>query len=477
MDLIKEISKDKLVIMVTHNPELATKYADRLVKFTDGKAKDDSNPQTVINQKDEYKPKKTSMNFFTALKLSGKNIMTKRGRTALTAFACSIGIIGVALVLAISNGFDIQISEFEKGSLSNYPISINQSWFPMESAMGRKTTETKEEFPTDNFVNVYNPSENTIIHSNIITPNYIAFIDNMDSTLYDGISYTRGVSINILKMMDGKATAIDLSAAGFSIYPSKSAGDYRKYFTDYYDVLSGEAPASSTDLVLVVDEYNQLNTPSLKALGFNSKAQTIDFNDFVGTEYRLIYNDDYYMKSGEYYSINGKAEDLSNLYNNDNAVTLNICGVVRIKPDVSVSALPSGIAYSDELATSYIENAKNSVVVSEQKDADYNVLDGSLFADESPSTYTTTGNGMSRDMMPPQALQTQALPPPHKPKMKCSHGLAQALFRHPSPFTLLILSQKNKSPPILTIGIQILKMTIVWNTPIWRQQSQASRGL
>ncbi len=398
MKLIKEISKDKLVIMVTHNPEIANEYADRIVRFADGKVQDDTNSLSTIDEKDNYKPKRTSMSFATALKLSGKNIVTKKGRTLLTAFASSIGIIGVALVLALSNGFDDQISDFEKGSLSNYPISINESSVAIQSAMGRQNKESKEEFPSGNVINVYDPSENTAVHKNVITQEYVDYIKNMENTWYDGISYTRSVNMNILKMVDNKATTVDLATAGFATYPSKDIGGYSDYFTQYYDVLAGTLPSTNTDMVLIVNEYNELNKAELKALGLDTTAETIDFSDIVGSEYKMIYNDEYYVKSGDYYVVNGIASDLSKLYNSENAVTLKVSGIVRIKDGSNISSLSSGIAYSDELATSYIDNSKNSQVVMEQEKADYSILDGSLFADEKAKASPSTGGPGSGNM-------------------------------------------------------------------------------
>lgn len=126
MELIKEISKEKLVIMVTHNPELAKDYADRIVEFRDGNIVSDSNPLKSETKKEEYSLKKTSMSFFTALKLSAMNIKTKKGRTFLTALASSIGIIGIAVILSLSNGFDKKIAETQEDTLSEYPITISR---------------------------------------------------------------------------------------------------------------------------------------------------------------------------------------------------------------------------------------------------------------------------------------------------------------------------------------------------------------
>lgn len=410
MSLIKEISKDKLVVMVTHNPDIAEEYADRVVRFSDGKLVGDTNPPGKIDEVDKYSPKKTSMSFWTALKLSGKNILTKKGRTALTAFASSIGIIGVALVLALSNGFDIQIDKFEKESLANFPVTIYQNSFSIETAMARQMQDDRVEFPDEKVVNVYDRQKNTMMHDNVITKEYCEYIDKMDSEYYDGIAISRIVNMNILKMEDDKASSVDTAAAGFSTYPIKEdSKDYGSYFSEYYDVLAGELPKNETDLVLVINQYNQLELSTIKALGFDGDAETISFDDIVGMEYKMLYNDDYYIKSGDYYSINGNASDLTDLYNNANAVTLKICGVVRIKEDTNLATISSGIAFVDDLALSYIEDAKESEIVKAQQDADYDVLSGNPFMDEETAAMQNGGMGAGAPGMGAGAIPAGAV--------------------------------------------------------------------
>ncbi|MDQ0362421.1 ABC transporter ATP-binding protein/permease [Breznakia pachnodae] len=395
MDLISEIAKDKLVVMVTHNPDLAKSYADRIVELSDGSVVSDSDPYSEKDEVDNYNPKKTSMSFFTALKLSGKNILAKKWRTALTSFASSIGIIGVALVLALSNGFDIQISEYEKGTLSNYPIQITQTAMNIDmSAMGNDEEEAVE-YPKDEVVYSYDSSENNVTHTNTITEEYVDYVEDMDSSLIDGISYTRSVNMNILKMEDGKATSVNQSTAGFSTYPSKSESTDSDFLEENYDVLAGSLPKDTNDIVLIVDEYNQVDVSILNELGLTSDDEEIKFDDIVGTEYKLLYNDDYYTKSGDYYVVNGTPTDLSDLYNSENAETLTVTGIIRIKEDTNVSGLSTGIAYSDDLAKKFIENAKQSEVVLAQEAADYNVLNGSVFSSNDSSGSTMGGRNTS----------------------------------------------------------------------------------
>ncbi|OPD17994.1 sulfate ABC transporter ATP-binding protein [Clostridium botulinum] len=387
MDLIKEIAKDKLVIMVTHNPELAEEYADRIVSFSDGKIVSDTNPFVSENNSNDYKPKKTSMNFLTALKLSGNNIVTKKWRTALTAFASSIGIIGVALVLSLSNGFNKQINEFEKDSLSNYPISIEQNSMSLGMSPSSKSKDKeKTEFPNESMIYPYDSSENAAVHANAISTEYVDYIKKIDSSLINGISYTRNVNMNILKKQDGKVVSMNTSAAAFSTYPSKGDSFETDYLKSYYDVLAGSYPKNEKELVLVVDKYNQVDTSILEALGFSADAKNINFDSMIGTEYKLIYNDDYYTQSGKYFTVNGDTTNLENLYNNKSAVTLKISGIIRIKEDANVSNLSTGIVYSDQLAQDFIENAKNSKIVLAQKEAKYNVMNGNLLTEKTSTT-------------------------------------------------------------------------------------------
>ncbi|KEI77924.1 sulfate ABC transporter ATP-binding protein [Clostridium botulinum A2 117] len=387
MDLIKEIAKDKLVIMVTHNPELAEEYADRIVSFSDGKIVSDTNPFVSENNSSDYRPKKTSMNFLTALKLSGNNIVTKKWRTALTAFASSIGIIGVALVLSLSNGFNKQINEFEKDSLSNYPISIEQNSMSLGMSPSSKSKDKeKTEFPNKSMIYPYDSSKNAAVHANAISTEYVDYIKKIDSSLINGISYTRNVNMNILKKQDGKVVSMNTSAAAFSTYPSKGDSFETDYLKSYYDVLAGSYPKNEKELVLVVDKYNQVDTSILEALGFSADSKNINFDSMVGTEYKLIYNDDYYAQSGKYFTVNGDTTNLENLYNNKSAVTLKISGIIRIKEDANVSNLSTGIVYSDQLAQDFIENAKNSKIVLAQKEAKYNVMNGNLLTEKTSTT-------------------------------------------------------------------------------------------
>lgn len=395
MELIKEISKEKLVIMVTHNPELAKDYADRIVEFRDGNIVSDSNPLKSETKKEEYSLKKTSMSFFTALKLSAMNIKTKKGRTFLTALASSIGIIGIAVILSLSNGFDKKIAETQEDTLSEYPITISRqaqeiSKEAIESRreeMKKKLSGSSEKVDSDE-VYLYDSSEDMITHTNNISDDYIEYIKNIDPEIVDSIGYTRIASMNLLRKVGDEIKPITFSAddksnsnssqhsqmsSGLASYPSSIKGDSASFIEKNYDLLEGEYPKSETDLVLIVDSDNRVDVNAMKNLGIDTTdIESIKFKDLVGMEFKLISNNDYYEKTQ--FNTYMLSSDYEKMYNSNDTVTLTLSGIVRIKDDVGMSLINEGIAYSDDLTELVIERAKESDIVKAQKDADYNVI-------------------------------------------------------------------------------------------------------
>lgn len=411
MDLIKEISKEKLVIMVTHNSELAHRYADRIIQFKDGQVTSDSNPPDEKVENPGYKLKRTSMNFLTALKLSGKNIATKKWRTALTAFASSIGIIGIALILSLSNGFDKQISKFESDTLSGFPIMItrttanvdsetmrNQMKERMDSRMGGLPAG-ESKYPDVNWLYPYNPNENNIVHTNIFTDEYINYIENINPSLIFGVTYTRLADINILHSDKSSIHSVDTSAGSFSAYPTNLNNGEKNYLESNYDLLKGNFPSDKSDLVLIINRYNKLDNTTLKAWGFDIDAETISFDNIIGKEYKIIFNDDYYIRNGDYFVVNTSADGLNKMYNAENSMTLRIAGIIRAKESNKLEVLQPGIAYSDELSKYVTEKAKDSEIVKAQKAADYNILTGGTFAEDSKTNSAVSG-GMNQRGMP-----------------------------------------------------------------------------
>ncbi|MDV4151086.1 ATP-binding cassette domain-containing protein [Clostridium sp. AL.422] len=395
MNLIKDIAKDKLVIMVTHNSDIAKEYADRIVEFRDGYVISDTNPLEAEKSSVSYSLKKTSMSFFTALKLSGMNIKTKKWRTFLTAFASSIGIIGIALILSLSNGFDKQIDIFESDTLSGFPIIISQKAAEVDiNSMMEHSREMRKEimgedkedtskYPETNFIYPYNSKENTIIHTNKLSDEYVKYIESINENLLSGISLTRLVNMNLLKKVDNIATPINASDLKLSSYPIKIDSNSEGYLETSYDLLAGSFPKTMNDLILVVDEYNKLDTAILEALGIDSNVEEINFNDIIGYEIKAILNNDYYKKIGNYFTLTGNPNNMIEIYNNERAIPLNITGILRIKKDVTIPVLSQGLSYSDELSKYFIEDAKKSEVVKAQEEVSYNIFTGESFKQDS----------------------------------------------------------------------------------------------
>ena len=206
MNLIKEISKDKLVIMVTHNEEIALEYSSRIIKLNDGVIIEDSKPVKEVDSENNYKLKKTSMSFITALNLSLRNIITKKGRTLLTAFASSIGIIGIALILSLSNGFDKQIEKFENDTLTNYPITISKGTMENTDEAMSLFTSSNGKYSDEKYIYKQKIDLEKMTHINNIDEDYLNYLDSIDKNLIDGISYTRLSVMGINLLVKGKNT-------------------------------------------------------------------------------------------------------------------------------------------------------------------------------------------------------------------------------------------------------------------------------
>ena len=384
MELIKEIAKDKLVIMVTHNGELAEEYANRIIKFKDGSLVDDSNP-IKENEKNNfnYKIRKTAMSFFTALNLSFNNIKTKKGRTILTAFASSIGIIGISLILSLSNGFDIQIDEFEKDTITSMPVVISEQAMEMNEEKIKEMQESmkknEESYTKNKKVYPIKSIGEQLLHVNVLNKEYIEYIESIDPELLSGISYTRATNLNILTKNGKNYSPVVIPMQNFINIPKKlNTEKIDDSINDTYDLLAGEIPKNKTELLLLVDSKNRISEEILKSLGLDTNAQSIDFDKIVGTELKLVFNDQYYKKvTNGFFTINN---DFEKLYKSKEATTLKIVGIIRGKEskEVLTSSL-YGITYTDNLVEYVISKNKDSEIVKAQKALDYNVLTGEVF--------------------------------------------------------------------------------------------------
>lgn len=389
MKLITEIAKDKLVIMVTHNPDLAKKYADRIIELKDGELISDSNPiKETEKDKKKFNIKKTAMSFATALNLSFNNIKTKKGRTLLTAFASSIGIIGIALILALSNGFDIQIDKFERDTLSSMPIMISSQAMEMneenmESMHNMVSPTGADAYSNEQYVYPQKPMTETILHTNNITSDYVDYIEKIDNDLISGISYNRATSLNIIGNVNGNYKPITDQTFFASIPKKLDETSTSGVIEDNYDILSGNIPSNKNELILIVDSKNRISTEILNYFNLDIEQEKIGFEKIIGQELKLVLNNDYYRSLGDYYTLNTNYEEL---YNSDSAITLKIVGIARGKEGNMLVANGNGIGYTEELVEFVIDNNKNSDIVKKQQDVDYNILTGEKFDDDNETS-------------------------------------------------------------------------------------------
>ena len=380
MNLIKEIAKDKLVIMVTHNAELAHEYSTRIIEFKDGKLISDSNPITKEEKnEDTISIKKTSMSFLTALKLSFNNIKTKKGRTALTAFASSIGIIGIALILSLSNGFKIEIDEFEQDSLSQAPIMITEQAMSMdEETIEELQGNDLEKYPDEEKVYVAKDITETMTHTNVITQEYMDYLDGLDQDDISGISYQYGTNFNIInKSSDGyqMVSATNMQIQPWTLLPSKENDDEDTIIEDNYDILAGSINNDEPGLILQVNSKNQIYASTLEQLGFDAEEE-VSFEDIMSKELKVVLNNDYYTKVGNYFIPN---QNLEELYNNENNITLKVQAIIRGKEDKEILTSGTGLAYTNALTKLVISKNKDSDIVKAQNESDYNVLTNQPF--------------------------------------------------------------------------------------------------
>ena len=395
MKLIKELSKDRLVVMVTHNPKLAQEYATRIVNFQDGKILNDSNPFIPEEEKDTFKLKRTKMSYWNAIKLSFTNIMTKKGRTTLTAFASSIGIISIAVVLALSNGFQKQIDTTMSKALAKYPVTINQTATDASSVADRN--ESEKNVKNRGYLTVEKDKMQESTHQNKINQKYVNYVKKINPNYANNISYQRGINLNLLTRSKNKIKrvqfspisansdssqaaaqmrmqAISATGLGSSVFPTTLNSSKSNFLKENYQLLSGAWPHKATDLVLVTDNENKLNINIIKNLGLKAKAgEKLNYQKFVGKKFKVVDNDDYYQKLPTGMFIPQK---ISNSMYDNSKTQMQIVGVIRPKDENSMALLSSGIAYSDQLTQNIIKKNKKSEIVLAQKKAKQNVMTG-----------------------------------------------------------------------------------------------------
>lgn len=367
LDLIREIAKDKLVIMVTHNSELAAKYATRIIRLKDGRIIDDTNPvQEEQELKSTFALKKTAMTFGTALVSSLNNIKTKLGRTLLTAFAGSIGIIGIALILALSTGMDQQIADFEQNAIAEYPIEVeerNIDFMRMRSMMTDQVDLTA--FPEEKNAYVYASSHLAdLIKINVITEQYETWVQEYAAgagkDLITGLRIDRYVDMSLL-LPQGAGTYLPVYQETKDNGPVSPGGAISIGFFNRlpqglilgntYDVLEGSLPLSdpengSFEVVLVVDEYNRIYDQVLMKLGYPmlAEGETVAFADLVGKTYKLYV--------GTYVPGVSDAEE---------SIDITVSGIVRLKEGATSGLFYNGLGFPGDIFDYVNENYPTSV--------------------------------------------------------------------------------------------------------------------
>jgi len=443
MDLLKEIAKDKLVVMVTHNPELAEKYSTRIVNLLDGQIISDTDPfepteSSAINNTE--KSKKVSMSFLTALSLSFNNLRTKKARTILTAFAGSIGIIGIALILSLSTGMSTYIDEIQKNTMESYPITIGAESFDMFSLggnnMGDAMKDMEEREKRKNRTAVY-ADYSSIKRSDAFTSSFKTnnltdfkkYLDNPESEINkylgeNGVVYTYDVKFSAFsynkdkELIDSDVEIEDEGKSpnifsGFSVFFSgsdettatnfsqmlKGAGDeaISSIVTDNYNVIYGTWPEKYNEIVLVLNRENSISAKKLYQLGliteeqYNTAAEDIKngkeakdiilkYDEICKHEFFMVPTCDMYLKNEN--DTFTKIEDYSE-YEEEltkNKVKLKIVGIIRPKEGAENTTISSTLAYTSLLTDYIIKYTNNSEVVSAQKKTpSINVLSGTKF--------------------------------------------------------------------------------------------------
>ena len=450
MEILKEISKDKLIVMVTHNPELAEKYSTRIVKILDGVITDDSKPFTKEDRKNEKDAKakdgRTAMKFFTALRLSLNNLMTKKGRTLLTAFAGSIGIIGIALILSISNGVQNYINRVEEDTLSSYPITIDESTVDISSMMESMMGETDEEAESYEDGKIYSRDiMNDMIStlsSKVSNNNLEALknhIENENSTIKENassIQYNYNLNINLYKedtsngvvrvnpstvmnalgmeeMMNAQANSPMSSMFGTSMTTMSNTDvweemlDNETLLHSQYDLIAGNWPTNYNEVVLIVNENNEISDYTLYALGLKDQkeleekwnkvqnGETVEesektsytYDELLNLSFKLVLNSDYYKKeNGLWVDKSEDEEYMKELLNN--CENINIVGIIKQNEQSVASQMSGMIGYTKELKEYVINKTNETEIVKEQKDnPDVNVFTGLSFPDENSKTF------------------------------------------------------------------------------------------
>ena len=485
MELLKEISKDRLIIMVTHNPELAKDYSTRIVRLLDGVITDDSDPYSLedmeadIRAKEAAKVKisekkikksgkkqKTSMSFFTALSLSFNNLMTKKTRTILTAFAGSIGIIGIAMILSISNGIQLYIDRVQRDTLSSYPITLQAEAIDISSMVSSMTGNSDSEEHEDKSKIYSNDIMGDMINTMVkeVKSNNLSefkkYIENGSSDIKSYVSdiqYSYDVPLNIYMkdtsngveqlnpgtMFDSiygegatSASSSMSSGMGMGMFSNSSVWNQllgnQQVLDEQYDVLAGHWPENFNEVVLVADKNNEVDDYTLYSLGLKDPEEvrtlfkkmmvgesyetekdiSYTFDEILDTEFKLVMPTDMY----KYNDVTGTWDDYSkddkymtNVVNN--GTDIKVCGIIRPNDDAVSTSLSSGIGYTAKLTEYIIEEVKNSEIAKAQlADTSVDVFTGVPFDNDRNTEITMDDiNAYMATLSPEESAQMQAM--------------------------------------------------------------------
>ena len=485
MELLKEISKDRLIIMVTHNPELAKDYSTRIVRLLDGVITDDSDPYLLedmeadIRAKEAAKVKisekkikksgkkqKTSMSFFTALSLSFNNLMTKKTRTILTAFAGSIGIIGIAMILSISNGIQLYIDRVQRDTLSSYPITLQAEAIDISSMVSSMTGNSDSEEHEDKSKIYSNDIMGDMINTMVkeVKSNNLSefkkYIENGSSDIKSYVSdiqYSYDVPLNIYMkdtsngveqlnpgtMFDSiygegatSASSSMSSGMGMGMFSNSSVWNQllgnQQVLDEQYDVLAGHWPENFNEVVLVADKNNEVDDYTLYSLGLKDPEEvrtlfkkmmvgesyetekdiSYTFDEILDTEFKLVMPTDMY----KYNDVTGTWDDYSkddkymtNVVNN--GTDIKVCGIIRPNDDAVSTSLSSGIGYTAKLTEYIIEEVKNSEIAKAQlADTSVDVFTGVPFDNDRNTEITMDDvNAYMATLSPDESAQMQAM--------------------------------------------------------------------
>ena len=432
MDILKEIAKDRLVIMVTHNSELAEEYSSRIIKILDGIITDDSNPYESVKEEtnNSKEKRRTSMKFLTALSLSLNNLMTKKGRTVLTAFAGSIGIIGIALILAISTGIQNYIDKVEEDTLSSYPITIEEATIDTTSMLQSMMQETdsdenendgkihSQNIMTEMLSTISNKVENNNLtefkkyleeeNNEIVNnSNSIKYDYNLNLNLYKEDTSSGIVKVNPSTVMEklgmGGMTGIQENGISFmntDVWTEMLNNE--ELLHSQYDLVAGSWPKNYNEVVLIVDENNRVNDYVLYSLGLKNqdeleetmdkltKGETVEepenttytYDELLNLSFKLLLNSDYYQKENGLW-INKENDDEFMKQKISDAESIKVVGIIKQNENSAATGMAGGIGYLKDLKEYVINKTNEAEIVKEQKEnSNINVFTGLDFPKE-----------------------------------------------------------------------------------------------